>query len=104
VSNNVLYQKGIASGQLANTSEILTQKDVFNETIMTGLRTRWGVNRVAIQEQFGAVYARHLETQVEEHLIQKNLFWDGDTLLVSRQARFLTDGIAADLFLVNFDS
>ena len=104
VSNNTLYQKGISTGQSINTSEILTKKDVFNETIMTGLRTHWGVNRIAIQKQFGAVYAHHLETQVKEHLIQNNLFWDGDTLLVSRHARFLTDGIAADLFLVNLNS
>ena len=104
VSNNTLYEKGITSGHLANNSEILTQKDVFNETIMSGLGTQWRVNRVAIQELFGSVYARHLETQVQQHLTQNNLFWDGDTLLVSRQARFLTDGIAADLFLVNLET
>ena len=42
VSNNTLYQKGISMGQSINTSEILTQKDVFNETIMTGLTNSLG--------------------------------------------------------------
>jgi len=33
-------------------------------------------------------------------LDQRNLYWDGDQLKVSKESKFLTDGIAADLFLV----
>jgi len=104
ISNNNLYQKGIEQGKLAFESEVLSKKDMFNETVMTGLRTQWGVNRVQIEKDFGEIYARHLEEQCTDHILQNNLFWDGDTLLVTKQARFLTDGIAADLFLVALES
>lgn len=104
ISNNNLYQKAIEQGKLAFESEVLSKKDMFNETLMTGLRTQWGVNRVQIEKDFGEIYARHLEEQCTNHILQNNLFWDGDTLMVTKQARFLTDGIAADLFLVALES
>ena len=104
ISNNNLYQKAIEQGKLAFESEVLSKKDMFNETLMTGLRTQWGVNRVQIEKDFGEIYARHLEEQCTDHILQNNLFWDGDTLMVTKQARFLTDGIAADLFLVALES
>ena len=104
ISNNNLYRKAIEQGKLAFESEVLSKKDMFNETLMTGLRTQWGVNRVQIEKDFGEIYARHLEEQCTDHILQNNLFWDGDTLMVTKQARFLTDGIAADLFLVALES
>ena len=42
----------------------------------------------------------YLEDQVKRHFKYRNLFWDGDFLKVTKKAKFLTDGIAADLFLV----
>ena len=45
-------------------------------------------------------YAAYLEEQVSRHLAVRNLFWDGDHLKILREAKFLTDGIAADLFLI----
>ena len=49
---------------------------------------------------FGPTYAAYLEQQVAPHLELQHLFWDGDTLRIPQKARFLSDGIAADLFLV----
>jgi oxygen-independent coproporphyrinogen-3 oxidase len=53
-----------------------------------------------IKKVFGKTYASYLEEQVGRHLDQRNIFWDGDYLKVSKQSKFLTDGIAADLFIV----
>ena len=103
VSNNALYQKSISEGKLANTSETLTQRDRYNEYIMTGLRTKEGVNRNYITQTFGVTYAEQLEEQAKPHVLENNLFWDGDALQVCRASRFLSDGIAADLFLVNLN-
>ena len=101
LSSNVKYSKAIKSSALANNSETLTTKDLFNEVIMTGLRTQWGVNRNEILKKFGKRYVIHLETQALKHLRNNNLFWDGDVLLVSRKAKFLTDGIVSDLFILH---
>lgn len=104
VSNNKRYAKGVETQNLDFSEEVLSKKDCFNETIMTGLRTQSGVQRQQIFQDFGPTYAAHLEEQAYPHIMDKNLFWDGDVLLVTKSAKFLTDGIAADLFLVNVDS
>lgn len=100
VSNNQLYLKSIKEGQLPFEEEQLTQKDRYNEYLMTGLRTINGVSLLHVQETFGKRYALYLEEQAARHLSEQNFFWDGDHLKISASAKFLTDGLAADLFMV----
>lgn len=99
-SNNIKYLKSIQKGILPAECENLSTHDTFNEYLMTGLRTSWGVSLKVINETFGKRYCNYLEKQVENHLIDKRLYWDGDTLKVSKSAKFLTDGIASDLFIL----
>ena len=101
INNNKKYLDGIAQGSLSIERETLTLIDQYNEFIMTGLRTSKGVALNDIQTRFGERFAVLFEQQLEKHLRQKNLFWDGDTVKVTQKARFLVDGIASDLFLLN---
>ena len=100
VSNNHLYAAGVNSKKLDLESETLNTKDMYNEYIMTGLRKFEGISLDHIKKVFGKTYAYYLEEQVGRHLDQRNIFWDGDYLKVSKQSKFLTDGIAADLFII----
>ena len=100
VSNNHLYAAGVNSKKLDLESETLDTKDMYNEYIMTGLRKIEGLSLDHIKKVFGKTYASYLEEQVGWHLDQRNIFWDGDYLKVSKQSKFLTDGIAADLFII----
>jgi oxygen-independent coproporphyrinogen-3 oxidase len=99
-SNNIKYLHSIHQGILPAQSEILNTHDAFNEYLMTGLRTSWGVSLQKINETFGKHYSDYLEKQVENHLIDQRVYWDGDALKVSKKAKFLTDGIASDLFIL----
>ena len=100
VSNNHLYAAGVNSKKLDLESETLNTKDMYNEYIMIGLRKIDGLSLDHIKKVFGKTYASYLEEQVVRHLDQRNIFWDGDYLKVSKQSKFLTDGIAADLFII----
>ena len=100
VSNNHNYARSIMSGVLDLKIEKLSTKDLYNEYLMTALRTLEGVSLAHIKKSFGKRYTLYLEDQVKRHLKYRNLFWDGDYLKVAKKAKFLTDGIAADLFLV----
>ena len=99
ISNNLKYLKSIENGCLSQRKEVLKDHDIFNEYVMIGLRTD-GVKIKRINESFGSNYALYLEKQAKNHLLDRRLFWDGDVLKVSRQARFLSDGIASDLFML----
>ena len=100
VSNNHNYAKSIMSGILDLKIEKLSNKDLYNEYLMTALRTHDGISLAHIKNSFGKRYTLYFEDQVKRHLKYRNLFWDGDYLKVAKKAKFLTDGIAADLFLV----
>src|SRR5690606_39003041 len=44
VANNSLYLKAIDDGNLPSEREILSPTDRYNEYVMTGLRTIWGID------------------------------------------------------------
>lgn len=100
LSNNIKYMESIKEGVLPSQYENLKLHEVFNEYLMTGLRTSWGVSLEKINQSFGSHYSQYLEKQVENHLAEQRLYWDGDTLRVSKSAKFLSDGIASDLFML----
>ncbi|MFS4445316.1 radical SAM family heme chaperone HemW [Maribacter sp. 2307UL18-2] len=101
INNNPKYIKAISSDVLPIEIETLSRKDRYNEYIMTGLRTIWGVSLEKVHLEFGEKYLEYLENQAVKYLKEQLLYYDGDRLLTSKKGRFLADGIAADLFLVN---
>jgi len=68
VSNNSLYLKAIAENKLPSESEILSKTDQYNEYIMTGLRTIWGVSLEKIETEFGSNYLDYLKQQTEKYI------------------------------------
>jgi oxygen-independent coproporphyrinogen-3 oxidase len=101
INNNTKYIKSIQAGSLPIEREILSKKDKFNEYIMTGLRTKWGVSLEKIENDFGRTFHDYLLEQVEEPLSNKLLFIEKNVLKVTKNGKFLSDGIASSLFLVN---
>lgn len=98
VSNNAKYIKSLSSGQLPSTQEELSVKDAFNEYIMTGLRTIWGVSLEKIAQDFGEETRFCLEQQVQPFLDNGTLLLKHNQLICSQKGKFLVDGIASALF------
>jgi oxygen-independent coproporphyrinogen-3 oxidase len=103
VSNNPLYIKSIDAGKLPNEIEILSLSDRYNEYIMTGLRTIWGVSLERIKTEFGQSYLDYLMKQAQKFLDDEFLFIENGILKPTKKGKFLTDGIASDLFWVNLE-
>jgi len=101
ISNNVKYMKAIQAGKLPMEIEELTLVDQYNEYIMTGLRTIYGVSLEKIERDYGVNFKDYLLKQAQEYLKDHLLYLDGDTLLVTRKGKFLSDGIASELFMLN---
>jgi len=100
VANNTKYIKSIAVGELPSESEILSIEDKYNEYIMTGLRTKKGVSLERIEKEFGKDHSEYLLKQAESHLENNFLILENQILNVSKKGKFLSDGIASDLFWV----
>ena len=122
VSNNTKYIKLILENNLPNEVEKLSKEDVFNEYIMTGLRTIWGISLAKIETEFGLEFKNRLEKSAEKFIAQdllviasetKQSFFndeitssisprnDNKVLKTTKKGKFLADGIASDLFILN---
>lgn len=103
VANNGLYLKAIQQNQLPNEVEILSTADRYNEYIMTGLRTIWGVSLDRIERKFGQYYLDYLIKQSEKFIKDELLSIENNILKPTSKGKFLTDGIASDLFYLNLE-
>ncbi len=101
VRNNTKYIKSIQQDILPIEIETLSVTDKYNEYVMTGLRTIWGVSFDKVENDFGKNYKKYLLQQSEKHINQHLLYIDGDKLLTTKKGKFLSDGIASDLFKIN---
>lgn len=103
IANNALYLKALQNDELPNEVEKLTLEDRYNEYIMTGLRTIWGISLVRIEQEFGAKYLDYLKQQSQKFIVDGLLSITDDILKPTLKGKFLTDGIASDLFYLNLE-
>jgi oxygen-independent coproporphyrinogen-3 oxidase len=101
VSNNKLYVSDIKNNKMYHQKEKLTHIDQYNEYIMTGLRTMWGISLSNLQEKFGKKIKTHFVTKSKKFIESKLLIIENDLIKTSKKGKFLSDGIASDLFLIN---
>ena len=101
INNNPKYLKAIEKGELPMETEVLTKNDKYNEYVMTGLRTSWGISLERIQKQFGEKYSTYLIQRIEKYIEQQLLILSEDQLVATKKGKFLVDGIASDLFILN---
>jgi oxygen-independent coproporphyrinogen III oxidase len=101
VRNNAIYIKKMEQNNLPIERETLSITDAYNEYIMTGLRTIWGVSLVKIQTDFGSKYVSYLKLESKKYIQQKLLYFDGEIVKTTKKGRFLVDGIASHLFMID---
>jgi oxygen-independent coproporphyrinogen-3 oxidase len=101
VSNNMLYLKSILDNKVPLEVEILSEQDRYNEYVMTGLRTIWGVSLERIEKEFGADYLTYLLQQANKFIADGLLSIDENVMTTTAKGKFLADGIASDLFKIN---
>ena len=100
VANNIRYIKSIQQNELPSTVEMLSKKDKFNEYIMTGLRTIWGVSFEKIEEDFGLEFKEHILSSAKSFLEQNLLEIKDHKIVATPKGKFLIDGISSSLFLL----
>ena len=101
ISNNSQYVKHIGNNRLFYQNEHLSKIDQYNEYVMTGLRTIWGVSLDQLEKKFGKKYSNHL-LEKSKKFIDLNMLEISDNIVFStRKGKFLSDGIASELFIVN---
>lgn len=100
VANNAKYMAAINKGVLPSEKELLCVEDRINESIMTGLRTMWGVSLNEIEKLYGEKFKKEILDNARKYLKADTLLLENNQLFLKSDNYFLADGISADLFLL----
>ena len=76
-------------------SEVLQGRDMFNESVMLGLRTVAGVDMKTLDPHL----LREVRTELKHHIEAGNLLQDGDMIRIPAKKLFVSDAIIRDLFV-----
>lgn len=109
IANNSKYIQSIQRRKLPLTIEKLYKKNRFNEYVMTGLRTIWGISLHKIEMDFGLKYKEQLLNAAKKFISEGLLVIESDLdhnqysiekLITTQKGKFLADGIASELFII----
>jgi oxygen-independent coproporphyrinogen-3 oxidase len=101
VSNNNLYIKNISNNKMFSEREKLSIIDKYNEYVMTGLRTTWGISLTYLENNFGLFYKKHFENRIIKYANSSLVVNKDNIFTTTIKGKFLADGIASELFLIN---
>jgi oxygen-independent coproporphyrinogen-3 oxidase len=99
IANNSIYINQINSGIIPATSELLTKENRYNEMVMTGLRTMWGISVEKLIKAFGVDYYTYLLEQAKKPISLGLLELSEGTIRTTPKGKFLADGLASELFM-----
>jgi oxygen-independent coproporphyrinogen-3 oxidase len=100
VSSISKYLDGLENDQSYFEAEILTEQDRYNDFIITGLRTIWGISEEYIQAEFPAKYFTHFQKLEAKYAKSGHLINTSGTVCLSPEGLFISDKIMADFMVV----
>jgi oxygen-independent coproporphyrinogen-3 oxidase len=98
VANTQQYMNGIEEKLPVIENEFLTAEDIFNEWIMTGLRTQWGCNIAEAKNKFESTWINEMLNEAALYIANGKLLLNENILTISKDGKLIADRIMSDLF------
>lgn len=98
VANNALYIQSLENNKLPIEQEILTDEQKFNEYVMIGIRTIYGIDLNFIKENYRKFFSNIEENYkklVHQNLLQKTK----NIITLTQTGKLFADAIAVELFV-----
>ncbi|MFV0536779.1 MAG: radical SAM family heme chaperone HemW [Dysgonomonas sp.] len=95
------YVEGINLEKLPLEIEYLDKNTRYNDFILTGMRTMWGVNLKELERLFGSQRKEYCLKSVQKYVNQGFANQSDDKLKLTREGIFISDGIMSDLMWVD---
>lgn len=100
ISSIPKYIQGVEDNKPQIEIENLDTKTQYNDFILTGLRTMWGINTSQIKELFGEKLLNYCISNIQKHILSGDVIAEGTHYKISRQGIFISDTIMSDLMYV----
>ena len=91
------YVKAISSGEIPCEREELDRITVFNEYVMTSLRTMWGIDLTHVEEFYDKELHDYLVNLSGKYIRYGLMKREKNTLVLTDQGRMMSDNIIAEL-------
>ena len=101
ISNNIQYIKSLENDSLNSYEEFINEKDRFNEKIMLGLRTIWGINILELEREFSSDLMKHFYKELKFLEADNKVLVNKNIVTIHPHSLFFTDGIIAQFFFVD---
>lgn len=83
---------------LIEEKEMLTKAQLFNEYILTSIRTSWGCDVEHINNLFGEKYYSHFITNIKKSLNDNMVIRKGNIFTLTYKGKLFADGVSSSLF------
>ena len=100
VSNNVKYINALSESVLPLVNENLNTQDMYNEYVMTSLRTKWGCSLIQIEKDYPRFFLNYFKVQIKSHEINGNVIENKGVYRLSEKGKLIADRITSDLFVI----
>ena len=94
------YIQGIEQGKRPYETEVLNADTRYNEYVMTGMRTIWGISLDKIRTDFGTERLDYLQRMAAPHLRRGKIVTQYGRLRLTEEGIFISDDIISDLMYV----
>lgn len=94
------YIKAQANNQTYFEEEKLSEKDQYNEYILTRIRTKWGVSETELEQRFGCEKASYFSRQLAKYNDTGVLKINDEIITLTRKGLFVSDEIMTDLMII----
>jgi oxygen-independent coproporphyrinogen-3 oxidase len=99
VSNNAKYLEAVQKDRIPSTVETLSSADQTNEYLLTGLRTKWGVELGKLEKLSAGAFALQVGDELERMARKGWIREDSGILLLTQAGKLFADRIASELFI-----
>jgi len=82
-------------------SELLSIIDMYNEYMLTSLRTMWGIDLLEIQDRFGDNYVKYTMKIAESYLREELMIKSNNKIRLTGRGIFLSDQIIREFFRID---
>ena len=94
------YINAVSNNLRFSEEETLSEMDKYNDYIITGIRTKWGISPEYAKQNFGEQKVNLLEQRIQKYIQAGKVKFEDGNYILSREGLFISDNIMADLIII----
>lgn len=101
IANNTKYIQAINQNNLPQEIEVLNEAERFNEMIMIGLRTIYGIDVDRINSEFSQPILDLFYQEINQLIKENLIILQENKIILKPESKFFADGITSRLFYID---